>query len=1147
MKLKAFIQLSLSVVALVLSYVQSTSATPRLCYSALSEMGGGGHPKDRAKRIETLDDLLKSFSQGMVPDLSNPEHRAAFNVYLKMRFGQDVPSYVTSATVDRVAQFLGEHPDLSKTPLSPVRVDLVQREYPVTEGLQTFIRKQKEAASKSVASLFQVEANVGDWKNILQLEDVNAVPSIPKEASKEEKQRLREEISKVKDENKKAVLVKVTDVLGADVYNDLKNTSVDPVTRATALFQKLSAAREVMKAEGKDIKPISQAMVDLVHSIPFQNRDIQRVLKEGNGLERITALRRAITDRDNLAYALGYSGHFPELLEKLEVNRPTGLDTADGFERDLVALDKEVLSKATFKAGEGTTRWVRSLSLAEAPLRSCLGLDCSSSSWLTTALHPNYQFYTWTDESGASTGHISITMGSANKTVETERRGLFRRKASNDDSVVKIAFVNKIQNVPPEELPAFLEGVRLSLEKEGYLLGIPEDLGENLSGHGGISNSSDITRAVKLIPRESEILTGFSPHSVSIRTKFDQSEYDRSNLGLSMRVVSPLKANEGLSFAVEPKIAPQKLPSNLRLQDFVEATYRLRESSELEDRMRYIPSMDALQKAGLRVDPKFEATLNLWLKSENENFKLRKQVALYLWQQKGQSLSEVLSSFSISDRAIVLQNLIDTPRYKKILAEQKGQIPELVTMIRSSKKVRTALLQVWVKGDVGIYEKVLDAEDISPSKAAEILRATKTQLNSTDLQKMIELVSLVNGTSIAEVFSKELQVKFVENVFHPVQLSKALSTALESESPLVRKFAEELLNSKDPRLERMSILRIYREIRARGGDFVTAAESWMRDGKIDPMLKTELLLAQESPWSKNYEKFDSSVPKEQREILNRELDRRSKVRIYRALAEKAGAKASDLSQSIMESYLLVDAGITRESPVTFKMGSPTTEAGRYGNEAQQNVTLTKPIVEGATDVTQLQYYLVTGKNPSKFVADGEDVTITIKGTKIDPNRPVEMVSQEEAIEYSKQLNQLEKKLGIGTGTARLPTDAEYEWLTRRGTTTAYSFGDDVADLDLHAWHYQNSNSRTHRVASKRPDSQGGFDHHGNVWKWTLDTYKESVAGGTDPLVSEPGSPRVVRGGSWNCNPQYLRSAYRSSDGPGTRYDDVGFRLVSDLP
>jgi formylglycine-generating enzyme len=176
------------------------------------------------------------------------------------------------------------------------------------------------------------------------------------------------------------------------------------------------------------------------------------------------------------------------------------------------------------------------------------------------------------------------------------------------------------------------------------------------------------------------------------------------------------------------------------------------------------------------------------------------------------------------------------------------------------------------------------------------------------------------------------------------------------------------------------------------------------------------------------------------------------------------------------------------------------------------VTITRGFWLGQTPVTQAAYQRVIGSNPSRF-----------KGT----NLPVEQVTWEEARAYC---------AAIG---GRLPTEAEWEYAARAGTT-----GSRYGDLDQIAWHQDNSGSRTHEVAQKQPNAYGLYDMLGNVFQWTADWYGFYTPGAqSDPSGPSNGQGRVLRGGSWLHPPKVLRVSIRGRGVPGDRNFIVGFRCV----
>jgi len=212
-------------------------------------------------------------------------------------------------------------------------------------------------------------------------------------------------------------------------------------------------------------------------------------------------------------------------------------------------------------------------------------------------------------------------------------------------------------------------------------------------------------------------------------------------------------------------------------------------------------------------------------------------------------------------------------------------------------------------------------------------------------------------------------------------------------------------------------------------------------------------------------------------------------------------------------------------PGTFVMGSPSSEEGRDADEVQHTVTLTQGFWMSDHEVTQGEYQAVMGNNPSYF--------------KGDLNRPVEQVSWDDAVLYCQKLTERERAGGQITAQQayRLPTEAEWEYAARAGTTGAR-----YGELDTIAWWYGNAGKQTHPVKQKAPNAWGLYDMLGNVWEWCADWSGEYPAGSvTDPTGPNSGSVRVYRGGSWGNDASVARSAYRSWVVPGNRYSFLGFR------
>jgi formylglycine-generating enzyme required for sulfatase activity len=188
------------------------------------------------------------------------------------------------------------------------------------------------------------------------------------------------------------------------------------------------------------------------------------------------------------------------------------------------------------------------------------------------------------------------------------------------------------------------------------------------------------------------------------------------------------------------------------------------------------------------------------------------------------------------------------------------------------------------------------------------------------------------------------------------------------------------------------------------------------------------------------------------------------------------------------------------------------------------VTLMKPFYMGKYYVTQEQYQEIVGSNPSQY--RGKD-------------HPVETVSWNDAQEFCQKMAEITKHV------VRLPTEAEWEYSCRAGTTTAYYSGDTEADLSRVAWYESNSNHTTHPVGQKEANAFGLYDMHGNVWQWCLDWHGEDTyltSPPEDPQGPEVGTFRIFRGGTFDDTPFSCRSAYRYWYYPQGR-NLMGFRVI----
>ena len=227
----------------------------------------------------------------------------------------------------------------------------------------------------------------------------------------------------------------------------------------------------------------------------------------------------------------------------------------------------------------------------------------------------------------------------------------------------------------------------------------------------------------------------------------------------------------------------------------------------------------------------------------------------------------------------------------------------------------------------------------------------------------------------------------------------------------------------------------------------------------------------------------------------------------------------DLGSGVKLEMVLIPGGRVPDGLARFGQGRLSDE------KPQHRVRITKPFYLGKYLVTQEQWEAVMGSNPSHF-----------KG----PKNPVEQVSWDDCQKFLEKLN---AKSGPGAGKFQLPTEAQWEYACRAGSTTRYCFGDDESGLGEYAWYGANSGGKTHPVGEKKPNAWGLYDMHGNVWEWCQDWYDGGYYANSptdDPTGPATGSYRVFRGGGWVAR-RGLPVGVPRHPQPGGRLD-LGFRV-----
>jgi formylglycine-generating enzyme required for sulfatase activity len=249
---------------------------------------------------------------------------------------------------------------------------------------------------------------------------------------------------------------------------------------------------------------------------------------------------------------------------------------------------------------------------------------------------------------------------------------------------------------------------------------------------------------------------------------------------------------------------------------------------------------------------------------------------------------------------------------------------------------------------------------------------------------------------------------------------------------------------------------------------------------------------------------------------------------------------------------------------TFTMGCPVTENGcSQSHEAQHSVTISRDFEMMDTEITQYEWFQVMGSNPSGFSdsADCFSTHTTISGVDMCPNLPVEHVSWNAIQTFISIVNAAAGLTCANlpsdpSGCVRLPTEAEWEYAHRAGTTLKWIWGTTTPPATNHAWYSVNSGTpanpggQTHDGGGKLANGFGLYDTNGNVWEWVNDYFVAGAtpAGGTDPTGAATGSFRAFRGGAYNHSSNCLdsRSARRMNGSPTQDFLQVGFRLARNL-
>ena len=569
--------------------------------------------------LECLDVLTSTESKTItVNDINNPEaffeamtkgmilkpHQEGLFGFYRTVFGDS--STNVGKDLEAVYRVLNKYPNLldEKVLFKEVHLNQIEKKYPVPDKLKTFTSSLLKSMGRTRANLFYTDTNLGFWKKIL-------MPPLEKgkKLSKEEKETLNSKFKR-----------RLDSLIPIELRDQLKETNADNFSENTKLlFNTLNKYEKWLVKRNKSQKQINkirQALVDLIHSAPFFNASLVKSLKSDSGLDVLSALKKLFNLRDQLSMEFGFENRFIEATQKYN-SQPTRQDLSSDLLTDTLRTFEEEILKLPFKEVKTSLVRVRPLSIIESPFRSCLGGgDCSSQVYFEKALDPNFYYFTMTDEKHLSSGHVTIVLGEARDSTHT---------------LVKTAFIDKIQNIDNKDLFVVLEAIRRSVEDKGFLLALPKSIGDL----NGLSNTETTRSFVKteLLSQDKdqdEDLRGFKP----FKNDYDFNKgFSRSHQSLALSVLKPIEDTEQGKFSLKHSYANIEAPEHLTIDVLTEDIMKLGESSYEKDLLQFIALSERVNEfTKYRFDDKeyWQKIIDLFETTDSQKVKKQSFYALIL-------------------------------------------------------------------------------------------------------------------------------------------------------------------------------------------------------------------------------------------------------------------------------------------------------------------------------------------------------------------------------------------------------------------------------------------------------------------------------------------------------------------------------------
>ena len=637
----------------------------------------------------------QSFAQAITEGLSLRKRQGGLFELYKQNF-YPYPNATRDRYLKDVFRILKKHPELTKPALREMILEFPIRERKSPESLKNFIRSVTRSAGKTRNSLFQIESNLGFWIKMLDFSSTDPSfqpssekprrikqlesPALSQNLGSHKANRSKEAIRLNKQQQKEDFIAYLNSTaLNEETRAFIQDTSIPYRKRTIALYKALKELRNVYWKSQLVVQRIEQAMIDLVRTAGFGNMEHTRNLKSTDPTQSYEALRKILKEPNSIAFELGFKGRFAEMQARFTNKNHLNTQLAEAMHW-LEQIEKDIEHQPWITTGKERLR-LRALSLQESPFRSCLGSDCTTNMEFAKALDPNFLYFTLTDKNHRSSGFITVVLGSAE---------------NQNSQRVKVAFVDKIQNVRIDRVRAMLEGIRLTLKERGYILGLSKRVGNAQE----LTNSYRIRSYVKeeILSHLTIRLKAFIPHEHEHEHDYDfQSMYSRANMGLHLWEFdstsfkdregrNPEDDAQGLDRGFNKvrikagEIHPQRIASSsLSIRSLYKPILSLKNSKREEDQIIFLSNLVIMSKIPkLRLSAKYvRQRLTGVLKEKRFSFPLRKKafftlIELEVWKDKVSSwfiLAQSIDSFSRKELTEIIgevSNWKNTIGYKRV-------------------------------------------------------------------------------------------------------------------------------------------------------------------------------------------------------------------------------------------------------------------------------------------------------------------------------------------------------------------------------------------------------------------------------------------------------------------------------------------------